>query len=205
MKSDTKKSKHGKLILILMIGIVFAPFLFAWRLVHTGNSENLKLNNHGELIIPPSRFTQLPLMNLANQQPMSSDELLGKWWILYVGPSKCYQECQTILYNMRQIKVALGKNSNRVERVFIPHPKCPQNVCEQYLNEFYPDMLRVQLQTQPFEALFREHSALKHNEMIGNLFILDPQGNIMMHYSPEQHPKDILTDLKKLLRASKIG
>lgn len=205
MKPDNKKSKHGKLILFLMIFIVFAPFLFAWRLVHTGNSDNLKLSNHGELITPPSRFTELSLTNLDNQQPMSSDELLGKWWILYVGPSKCYQECQNILYNMRQIKVALGKNSNRVERIFIPHPQCPINVCEQYLSEFYPDMLRVKLQTQPFEALFKENSGYNHNEIIGDIFIIDPQGNMMMHYSPEQDPQDILKDLKKLLRASKIG
>ncbi|HEX4938801.1 MAG TPA: hypothetical protein VFX11_09010, partial [Candidatus Kapabacteria bacterium] len=46
----------------------------------------------------------------------------------------------------------------------------------------------------------------------GNLFIMDPMGWIMMSYLPEADEKesvikaeDILNDLKKLLKASRIG
>ena len=38
-----------------------------------------------------------------------------------------------------------------------------------------------------------------------NIFIVDPIGNIVLYYSGEIDGKKFLTDLKKLLKASKIG
>ena len=37
------------------------------------------------------------------------------------------------------------------------------------------------------------------------IYISDPLGNLMMSYPPDINPKGILKDLKKLLRASRIG
>jgi cytochrome oxidase Cu insertion factor (SCO1/SenC/PrrC family) len=39
--------------------------------------------------------------------------------------------------------------------------------------------------------------------MIGELYLIDPKGNAMMHFSVETPPKDILTDVKRLLRNSR--
>ena len=38
-----------------------------------------------------------------------------------------------------------------------------------------------------------------------NMVVIDPIGNIILHYSGEVDGKKLLTDLKKLLGASKIG
>ena len=38
-----------------------------------------------------------------------------------------------------------------------------------------------------------------------NMFVIDPIGNIILHYSGEVDGKKLLADLKKLLGASKIG
>ena len=37
------------------------------------------------------------------------------------------------------------------------------------------------------------------------LYIVDPLGNLMMSYELDANPRDIYKDLKKLLRASRIG
>jgi len=37
------------------------------------------------------------------------------------------------------------------------------------------------------------------------IFVSDPLGNIMMYYSLEASPKDILEDMKKLLKLSMVG
>ena len=39
----------------------------------------------------------------------------------------------------------------------------------------------------------------------GYLYLVDPLGNVMMSYNPKQSPKDIYSDLTRLLKASKIG
>ena len=42
-------------------------------------------------------------------------------------------------------------------------------------------------------------------ENAGRIYIIDPQGNLMMSYAPNVNPGDIYKDLKKLLRSSRIG
>lgn len=185
-------SKHPKLILFLILLVIIGPMLFAWVLVKRAEKHEFKQSNHGDLIpSPPSATTIL------------GKQFLGKWWLVYVGPQKCYEECQSILYNLRQLHVALGKDSSRVERLFISHPDCPSALCEVFLAENYPDLLRVKLKPLDFDKLFFVSSP--DRETLGEIYIIDPLGNVMMHYSPEIEPKGILSDLKRLLRVSKIG
>jgi len=40
---------------------------------------------------------------------------------------------------------------------------------------------------------------------MNRIYIVDPLGNLMMSYEPNVNPRDIYTDLKKLLRGSRIG
>jgi cytochrome oxidase Cu insertion factor (SCO1/SenC/PrrC family) len=185
-------SKHSKLILLLILLVIIGPMLFAWVLVKRAEKHEFKQSNHGDLIPSPP-----------NAAPILGKQFLGKWWLVYVGPQKCYEECQSTLYNLRQLQVALGKDSSRVERLFIAHPDCPSALCEVFLTENYPDLLRVKLKPLDFDKLFFVSSP--ERETLGEIYIIDPHGNVMMHYSPDIEPKGILSDLKRLLRVSKIG
>lgn len=199
------KGKHTKLILGLMILIVVGPFLFAWVMLQKGNLQQLRTSNHGDLIIPPPSISTTTLYDLNISQAYPGSKLEGKWWLVYVGPNKCHQECQNTFYNMRQVRTALGKNANRVERLFIPHPNCPQDVCELYLNEYYPDMARAKIDPADFKKTFGTISQPLEREIVGELYLIDPNGNIMMHYAADNEPKEILSDMKRLLKVSKIG
>ena len=46
---------------------------------------------------------------------------------------------------------------------------------------------------------------IKQNLKPNIFYISDPLGNLMMSYPADINPKGILKDLKKLLRASRIG
>jgi hypothetical protein len=37
------------------------------------------------------------------------------------------------------------------------------------------------------------------------IYIIDSLGNLMMSFEPDANPRDIMQDLKKLFRASRIG
>jgi cytochrome oxidase Cu insertion factor (SCO1/SenC/PrrC family) len=124
---------------------------------------------------------------------------------MYVGPQKCQQTCHDTLYHLKQIHTALGKNTSRLQRLFIAHPNCQKSVCEQYLGENYPDMKKVRMTLKDFDTLLGAHSNAEVKEMVGEIYVIDPQGNIMMHYSADMEARFILSDVKKLLRASKIG
>ena len=44
-----------------------------------------------------------------------------------------------------------------------------------------------------------------HEEHARSLYIVDPLGNLMMRHDGERTSKDLLSDLKKLLKLSHIG
>jgi cytochrome oxidase Cu insertion factor (SCO1/SenC/PrrC family) len=188
-------SKHTKLILLLFTIIIMGPVLVAYAMVQKSHIYQFKMSHHGDLISPP--------FNIAATK--TGKELKGRWWLVYVSPPKCQETCHDVLYNMRQIHTALGKNTSRLERLFIAHPHCPTSVCEQFLGEYYPQMKRLNFDKQEFDNLFGKISNNIEKEMVGELYIIDPKGNIMMHYSADTHANGILSDLKRLLRVSKIG
>lgn len=202
---SSKASKRPRVILFLFFLILMGPVILAYLLVQKGGAHQFRLTNHGDLITPPVSINATKILDLATKAPLTETSLQGKWWLVYVGPSKCQQSCHDIIYNLRQIRTALGKDASRVERLFIAHPACEKSVCETYLRESYPDMLRTSLESNDFAHLFDPISHAATREIVGEIFILDPRGNIMMHYAADALPKDILSDVKRLLKVSKIG
>jgi cytochrome oxidase Cu insertion factor (SCO1/SenC/PrrC family) len=197
--------KHPKIVLLLMIAVLVGPILFAWMLIQKGERHQLRTSNHGDLIPSMPNITNTHFLNVQTKETITGKNMRGKWWLLYVGPQKCYSECHNIIYNMRQIRVALGKNAPQLDRAFINDPACATDRCEQYINTHYPDMLNAKIEKRDFHKLFTPISNPIDREMIGELYIIDPKGNIMMRYAAEVEARDVLSDLKRLLRVSKKG
>lgn len=196
---------HSKIIFSLFAVILLGPMLFAWVLFNKHEQYQIKLNNNGDLITPTMSINEMSLYDLQKKTDFKGADLKGKWWLIYVGPNQCYAECQNTLYNMRQLRLALGKNTERVDRLFIPHPSCPLTVCEQFLNEFYPDMLRAKVTPEHFQQTFGKLTNNVDRALVGEIYILDPHGQVMMRYPADAEAKDILSDIKRLLKVSKIG
>lgn len=205
MKTPSKSTKSTKIIFLLFFAVLFGPIVFAYHLVQKGHANQFRLTNHGDLISPPVSITSTSFYDLTKKQDLPGKSLYGKWWLVYVSPSKCQQTCHDVIYNLRQIRTALGKDASRLERLFIAHPNCDMSVCETYLSESYPDMLRVKIAEQDFNTLFDAINNPSDREMVGEIYIIDPKGNIMMHYAADAPSRDILSDVKRLLKVSKIG
>lgn len=200
----TARLKNSAILLAFFIILLF-PFLGAWTLFFKGEPHSLSTSNHGELITPLRNITALKLQDLDQNTLIPASSLAQQWWLVYLGPEKCQQACHHTLYNMRQIRTALGKDSHRLGKLFIAHPHCPQSVCEQFISEQYPDLRKIRFNPQDFESLFLTVGNKNERTLVGELYILDPQGNFMMRYSIESPPKEILQDLKRLLKVSKVG
>lgn len=185
---NLKKTKHPKLVLILLTVILLGPFCFAVMLIQKGNIHQFRLSNHGDLITPPKDIHEI--------ETLQNQKLDGKWWLVYVPSEKCELSCEGVLYDMRQIKTALGKDSERLGKLLITQTSC-NKYCDKYLKQNASQLVKIKLSVQ-------EHSRLFNNTADG-LYIIDPRGYLMMHYEIDTPPKDILTDLKRLLKISKIG
>ena len=192
-------------MLLLLASLFFGPLLLAS--VWYGHADRWPLPeqraNHGQLISPPQSLAGLQLQDLQGR-PLAGDGWQGRWLLVYPGLPTCDAECENLLYQTRQVRTALGKETERVQRIYLlaEVPRDPARL--EALRGLHPDLLLAVLASPETVAQFPEADAatLWSGQQ---LYVVDPLGNLMMRYGATQEPKDILTDLKRLLRLSHIG
>jgi cytochrome oxidase Cu insertion factor (SCO1/SenC/PrrC family) len=147
--------------------------------------------NQGQLITPPVSGEELRLID-------DSD----KWSMIIPLGSSCDEVCVKRFYNARQVNVALGKEAQRVKRIMITNPSSDQRLVAS-LSRDYPDMDKVEVDLALAKTAFQKLIA---NPFDGNyIFLMDPNGNIMMFYTLDQSGASMLKDIKFLLKISNIG
>lgn len=168
--------------------IFLAPICLAWILYHhhyLGNSTT----NVGQLLAGNPQLSQIHF----TQQPAPA--LHGSWRLIYIPPSdSCETDCQKTLYKLRQVRIATGKNRNRVQRwaLFTHIPSFPNN-----WKKLHPDLLSLQIDQASQQRL----TTLSH----GGILLADPLGNLVMTYPTSVSFKGLLKDLQHLLKVSQIG
>lgn len=153
---------------------------------------------HGELLNPARpldlRFTLLDGRSMALQD---------HWMLLYAGSaSACDARCHTALYDLRQVRLALGKDMGRVETVLLLDG-APDAALRQWLADEHAAMTigvaDVGVQSQLLEAFGRADASSDW------IYLIDPLGNLLMRYPVTVEPRGVLKDLQRLLKWSRIG
>lgn len=162
--------------------------------------DDYSLGNHGKLLQPLIKVDNLGLTDV-NGEPLSKDELTSEWKMLFFTGKDCESTCQELLFNMRQINVALGKNSNRFKHMIV-HQEEMSPQFQQFIQEQHSKALHSYVLPQTLNQAF---SASDQKHIPNSIYIMDPLGYIMMRYDHGISPKLILKDLNRLLKISRIG
>ena len=150
-------------------------------------------SNYGELL--PVRPAPEQVFANTTGQAFRFADLAGKWVLVASDSGACAPACIEKLTAMRQVRLALGRNAGRVERVFVvDDTQSPP----QGLDSEFPGMKVVFTPSgttpPPAPAHDRAH-----------IYLLDPRGNVMMRFPSAVDSKRMLRDLNRLLRASQMG
>jgi len=197
-------SRQGRVLILL--GIVFvSPFALSWWMYyHTGLGRDGGAYSHGELILPPRPLPDMPLSDLDGVQ--GKHRLHGKWSLLYLFQGECGQECVNNLYAMRQLWLATGDDSHRVQRILVRFPSRHGPYPSAWHDEYRGQMVAVAnaeagrdlLKAVTLPGFDRPLSARA-------LYLVDPLGNLLMYYPAGTEPAGIIKDLMRLLKYSRIG
>ncbi len=142
--------------------IFIGPILVAQITYLFHNHLSLNTTQAGILLRPPI---------LAKDLGLDGDNFKDRWRFLYVKSSNCDKICLSQIELLNNIRIALGKDQNRVQLEYISSLANP--------------------------GFFTE----------GSVWILDPQGFLIMYYPANTldtaiSAKGILEDTKRLLRYS---
>ena len=200
---DSSSKSSGRFIPALLFFTAALPVLAAFYMYFSGSSLiPADRVNKGTLVVPTLAMDKLDLQLVQ----AGEGEIEGKWKLLVFGSGACETgACKQSLYYTRQVNIALGREAGRVVRYYI---NTDVALDEQVLTAFETDYPRLHIQQSNGEAVAVFLDKTVPAEAVvqdSYIFIADPLGNVMMYYTPENEGGDILDDLKKLLKVSKIG
>ena len=156
--------------------------------------------NYGTMIDPPVDLGSLELE--LNYQPLNIDSMERKWMIIHFLDDRCNEDCLEAFYFSRQINTAIGREKDRVKRFYVASSKTQEKVKKLFQSETN----LTAISAKNLNLLRQKMTEAGINPFIQPGFLLaDPLGNIILSYQGDIDPKKILSDIKKLLRASKIG
>lgn len=177
----TNAVTKGRIVLVSLICLFALPAIIAKVVLSQGWYET-GVTNRGELVEPYITLEQLG-------QPSPLDE--KGWQLAYVLPPDCQKKCQQQIHLMQQSHIALGKYQERVVPVIWTSEEA--NDVDQSI------------------VVMPMNDALSSRVKAGQVLIVDPLGQLVMSYTPEANEdlvrlsKDVLADLRKLLKLSRVG
>lgn len=197
----SEQRKRNQRLILLIIAMSFIPFIIAWIFADNPHWMSVRTNK-GNLIIPPVITER---NELSGYDPFSIDNLAqlnGHWVILNVVPGQqCIDFCREAIHKTKQIRLMMNKDLTRIRRAVI----ISDQVDAQSIADIWPQDDRL-LRVNASASLMAKLRQIKNGEIPdGMLFLMDPLGNLMMHYGPGFDPYDVKADLSKLLRISQIG
>jgi len=185
--------RSGRIKMLAIAALCLAPFIAALIAYYYWQPQGGM--NYGELI--PARPLSDPPLRHLDQRAFRLSELKGKWILLQLDQANCAAACKTKLYNMRQVRLAQGREMERVERVWLILDEAP---LETQLMREYDGTRMLRAAGSPLLAEFPPSSGVRDH-----IYLIDPLGNLMLRFPENADPRKMRKDLARLLRASRIG
>jgi hypothetical protein len=162
--------------------------------------------NYGELIVPARPVPAgLGLADLRGGRVASTD-LHGQWLFVVVAGGACDAVCERHLWLQRQLHETLGREKNRVDKVWlVDDVALPRGETLAAIGAAPGAAAGL----APATVLRVDRAALAGwlapapgRALEDHLYIVDPRGDWMMRAPAEAEPAKLKRDLEKLLRAS---
>jgi hypothetical protein len=154
--------------------------------------------NHGALIQPARAMPELAALPLRNLQgaPVLPASLKGQWLLVSVAGGACDPACEKTLYLQRQLRESLGRDKDRVDRVWlVTDATAPRDALMPALQQ--ATVLRVAQ-----EDLARWLQPEAGRQLTDHLYLVDPRGDWMMRFPANVDFTKAKRDLTRLLKAS---
>ena len=174
------KKELWALLASFVLPIALGTAFFYWNpTAFTGSTVN-----YGEFVNPIITTEEQDVVFANN----TKGGLQGLWTLAY-RTNQCNDSCQNTLEDLKTIRILMNEDMRRVQRLLlIDTPIELQD--------------RSILVASPSTALVQKIA----NFPTSTIFLIDPLGNIMLHYhSQDLNIKRVVKDLERLFKYSRIG
>lgn len=194
---DEARTRTGRIRMLLVFAICAAPIFFSYLTYYVIRPQGSA--SYGQLIEPQRDLPAIVAKDL-NGQPVQLQSLREQWLFIAVSGGKCEEACEKLLYVQRQLHKSLGKQQDKLERLWLISDSVPVDTAlVQALQG--ATVLRVDL-----KELSQWLYSSSGGQLSDHLYLVDPMGRWMMRFPSHAEvgdaPTKIKRDLERLLRAA---
>jgi hypothetical protein len=182
--------RRNRRTLWLILAVCAAPIVASYVAFHFWRPSGQV--NYGELMAPRP-LPDAPL-GVRDAKPLRLTDLKGQWVLMTAAPAACDEGCRRNLVYMRQVRLAQGRESGRIERVWLVSDAATP---EPALVADHPGLHIVRGAASIIAVLPAVRDPADH------VYVIDPLGNLMMRFPADADPQKMLKDVSRLLRHSK--
>ena len=187
------KVVKARIALVVIVTLFTAPFIASWYLVfYTDFKKNDIGVQNGSLINPVIKVGEIEAIAIGDE---TKQKLLGKWTLTGFVSSGCDTDCEKLLYILRQTRLALGKNLDKVGRLILTDSDEVLGYEEEYKGQ------KVVKDPEEYDRLINKFREIENFEA-NDIYLVDPYGFIMMRYDRSMNPKGIIKDVERLIKNS---
>jgi len=195
------RTRRGRIQMLLLLLACASPVLASYFAYYVIKPEGGK-TNFGTLVYPAQEFNAAWL----------DAPLQGKWTLLVARPAgECHikdEKCIEALFLMRQTRVAMGRESGRLQLIWVNTDGKP--VDPEVLKIYDEKTAGLKVLTLPSDPKQRaDFEAWLNKEGVGQeIQLIDPSPAKMMYFPVTNSPKEFSSmkkDLEKLLKLNHKG
>lgn len=195
-QADEQRTHSGRWKMLALLLVCAAPVIASYFTYYVVRPEARR--HYGELVTPQ---LDLPAASALNLQGQSVDlkSLKGQWLLVAVGSGDCKKACQENLYFQRQLREIMGKEKDRMERVWVLTDDAPVDAA------LLPALNQAHVLRVPPDTVKTWLSPAAGQAVEDHLYVIDPMGHFMMRFPAHMDvagASKAKKDLDRLMRAS---
>lgn len=195
-QADEQRTHSGRWKMLALLLVCAAPVIASYFTYYVVRPEARR--HYGELVTPQ---LDLPAASALNLQGQSVDlkSLKGQWLLVAVGSGDCKEVCQENLYFQRQLREIMGKEKDRMERVWVLTDDAPVDAA------LLPALNQAHVLRVPPDTVKTWLSPAAGQAVEDHLYVIDPMGHFMMRFPAHMDvagASKAKKDLDRLMRAS---
>ena len=191
-----KRTRIGRWKMLMVLLICASPVIASYTAYYLVRPEGRR--NYGDLI-DPQRPMPIIVGTTLDGKPVNLQTLKAQWLLVSVSTGACDAACANHLYFQRQLREGLGKDKDRLDRVWLITDAAP---VDQAIQPAMKDATILRVAQADLEGWLAPQTGQKLSD---HLYVVDPMANWMMRFPAgvtlETAPK-IKRDLDRLMRGS---
>ncbi len=197
-QAASARTRIGRAKMLLVLLVCAAPVIASYLTYFVIRPEG-RTSNYGTLIQPTRGLPDALALRTLDGTPVPARALRGQWLLVSVGPAACGDACEKRLFMQRQLREMLGRERERLDKVWLLTDEQP-----------LAPALRSAVEAKPAVNVLRADPAAvarwlapeNGHALQDHLYVVDPMGEWMMRMPANAEPGKVKRDLERLLRAS---